>query len=105
MAKDHCSKKIGSTARKPLLQTNFSVTGLNEIKTEFIPSDREQRIVLQCDLSGPTNVDSNSAGSRPLSLHLNSTFTTFKPANVQPRPGSMHLERVTTKMVDTPRVD
>lgn len=84
------------TGRKPLLQTNFSVTGLNEIKTECIPSEHDHRIVLKCDISA----DSGAPPTRPVSLHLNSTFTTFKPP-VPARPESVHLEKVTTKMIDS----
>lgn len=85
------SLKRRGRSRKALLQTNFSVTGLNEIKTESIPTDADHHIVLQCDITAD-----NCPPMRPVSLHLNSTFTTFKP----PRPGSMVVEKVTTKMID-----
>ncbi|XP_011501704.1 PREDICTED: uncharacterized protein LOC105365286 [Ceratosolen solmsi marchali] len=86
------------SAHKALLQTNFSVTGLNEIKTERIPTDRDPHIVLQCDVSPGSN---NCPPTRPVSLHLSRTFTTFKP----PRPGSMHVEKVTAKILDSPNTD
>ena len=81
--------------RNALLQTNFSVTGLNEIKTEHIPTEHDHRIVLQCDITA------EEPPSRPVSLHLNSTFTTFKP----PRPCSALIEKVTAKMMDVPKTD
>ncbi|XP_023314023.1 uncharacterized protein LOC106648034 isoform X2 [Trichogramma pretiosum] len=85
--------------RKALLQTNFSITGLNEIKTERIADDQDSRFVLQCDVTARDVADGapgRPGTNRPVSLHLNSTFTTFKP----PRPSSVVLEKVTAKIVD-----
>ncbi|XP_008214115.1 uncharacterized protein LOC100115644 isoform X3 [Nasonia vitripennis] len=45
------SMKRRSRSRKALLQTNFSVTGLNEIKTESISTNADHHIVLQCDIT------------------------------------------------------
>ena len=87
--------KNGRVGKKALLQTNFSVTGLNEIKTEQIPTEIEMNF----QISGQENGDNNSPPSRPVSLHLKSTFSTFKPQ----RPGSMLVEKVTTKMIDLPK--
>lgn len=132
----HDPSKRSGGHRKALLQTNFSVTGLNEIRTERIPTEIEMNLQYQTpnnhnnhtmynnnynngavhtngvvngvksdhnyyydDDGNANDSDYNCAPTRPVSLHLKSTFTTFKP----PRPGSMLVEKVTAKVVDLPK--
>ncbi|XP_063977101.1 axotactin isoform X2 [Diachasmimorpha longicaudata] len=73
-----------SPSGKRLLETNFSVTGLNEIKTnEFI--------------TGVSIEDNRKGNERPLSLDLTGSVL----GHVR-RPESIHGERVTTKLIDFP---
>ena len=74
---------------KPLLETNFSVTGLNEIRTkEIVPS-------------GVDEIEIEAWQTRPVSLHLRGAnpMTSF---GYKKRPESIYVERVTAKLRDSP---
>ena len=72
-----------SILKKPLLETNFSVTGINEIKTQQIPMGTERQ------------TNNNNLPQRPMSLYLQNSANDFKS-----RPESIHIEKVTTKLLD-----
>ncbi|CAD6222700.1 GSCOCG00001098001-RA-CDS, partial [Cotesia congregata] len=73
---------------KRLLETNFSITGLNEIKTnEYIIGGNETK---------------NGAVQRPLSLDFSEPTTEI---NNKTRPESLYVEKVTAKMFDVPKME
>ncbi|XP_074101561.1 axotactin isoform X2 [Cotesia typhae] len=73
---------------KRLLETNFSITGLNEIKTnEYIVGGNETK---------------NGAVQRPLSLDFSEPTTEI---NNKTRPESLYVEKVTAKMFDVPKME
>ena len=74
-----------STFRKPLLETNFSITGINEIKTQQIP----------VGISRQVN-NNNNFPERPMSLYLQNSVVDYKP-----RRESIHIEKATVKLLDT----
>lgn len=79
---------IPSAPGKRLLETNFSITGLNEIKTnEFVIG---------------VNETTNGTVQRPLSLDFGEP--TLEIIN-KTRPESLYLEKVTAKMFDVPKME
>lgn len=72
-----------STFKKPLLETNFSITGINEIKTQQIPMNIDR------------NTQNNNLPLRPQSLYLQNLTTDIKT-----RPDSIHVDKVDIKLLD-----
>ncbi|XP_012223178.1 axotactin isoform X2 [Linepithema humile] len=69
-----------------LLETNFSVTGLNEIKTE--------RIIPRVNNTTKANDKNNTMPKRPMSLDLNA------PIKFRKLRGATRPEKVTAKLID-----
>ncbi|XP_051168302.1 axotactin isoform X3 [Leptopilina boulardi] len=74
---------LNSTFKKPLLETNFSITGINEIKTQQIP------------MTNCRNTQNNNFPLRPQSLYLQNSTTDIKT-----RPDSIHVDKVDIKLLD-----
>ncbi|XP_034947627.1 uncharacterized protein axo isoform X2 [Chelonus insularis] len=73
---------------KRLLETNFSITGLNEIRTnEFI-------------IDNPFKPKSGIEAQRPLSLEIKEPVIDHKI-----RPESFYMERITAKIFDAPKME
>lgn len=74
---------LNSTFKKPLLETNFSITGINEIKTQQIPMTIDK------------NTKNNCLPTRPQSLCLQNSSPNFKT-----RPESIHVDKADIKLLD-----
>ncbi|KAF7401432.1 hypothetical protein HZH68_007252 [Vespula germanica] len=75
---------------KGLLQTNFSVTGINEIKTECIPTINN----VNTNASQTTTNIKTDPPKRPMSLDLSVPIVFKKPH------GEARFEKVTARLID-----
>ncbi|XP_015175861.1 PREDICTED: neurexin-2 isoform X5 [Polistes dominula] len=79
---------------KGLLQTNFSVTGINEIKTECIPTTKTNVNNVNTHANKIPNSIKKEPPKRPMSLDL-SVPVVFKRPH-----GGARFERVTARLID-----
>lgn len=83
---------------KHMLETNFSITGINEIKTNQVA-----RISNEIEARGNNNDFSTTFATRPTSLDLRGTYQPMTSFGHGTRPESVYVERVTAKLLDSPQ--
>lgn len=91
-----CDAPVPMSHGKRMLETNFSVTGINEIRTNEIPTS-----VNNDDDSREDDLESSKSPTRPASLDLRglNAMSTF---GYKKRPESIYVERVKVKLLDHP---